>query len=73
MHLIQRAIAGPIDPKFRLESVDAVRGFALFGVLLVNMYNFGADAPEWTGFLDSTFYSSMHSLFETKSLRLFSL
>jgi len=64
---------GPTDPKVRLGSVDAVRGFALFGVLLVNMYNFGADAPEWTGFLDSAFYLSMHSLLETKSLRLFSL
>jgi uncharacterized protein len=64
---------GPTDPEARLGSVDAVRGFALFGVLLVNMYNFGADAPEWTGFLDTTFYTSMHSLFETKALRLFSL
>jgi uncharacterized protein len=64
---------GPIDPKARLRSVDAVRGFALFGVLLVNMYNFGADAPEWTGFFDRIFSTWMHSLFETKSLRLFSL
>ena len=46
---------GPTDPGARLRSVDAVRGFALFGVLLVNMYNFGADAPEWTGFLDRAF------------------
>ena len=29
-----------------------VRGFALFGVLLVNMYNFGAPAPVWTGAMD---------------------
>jgi uncharacterized protein len=64
---------GPTDPEARLGSVDAVRGFALFGVLLVNMYNFGADAPEWTSFLDTAFYTSMHSLFETKALRLFSL
>jgi uncharacterized protein len=64
---------GPTDPKARLRSVDAVRGFALFGVLLVNMYNFGADAPEWTGFLDRVFSTWMHSLFETKSWRLFSL
>ena len=63
----------PTEPKARLGAVDAVRGFALFGVLLVNMYNFGADAPEWTGFLDSAFYQTMHALFETKSLRLFSL
>ena len=25
-----------------------VRGFALFGVLLVNMYNFGASSPAWS-------------------------
>ncbi len=65
--------AGPTDPGARLQAVDAVRGAALFGVLLVNMYNFGADAPEWSGFLDRTFSTLMHSLFETKSWRLFSL
>ena len=64
---------GPTDPQARLRSVDAVRGFALFGVLLVNMYNFGADAPEWTGALDRAFSTLMHSVFETKSWRLFSL
>jgi len=64
---------GPTEPKARLQTVDAIRGFALFGVLLVNMYKFGADAPEWSGFLDSAVRTSMHSLFETKSWRLFSL
>ena len=64
---------GPTDPGARIRSVDAVRGFALFGVLLVNMYNFGADAPEWTGLLDRAFSTGMHALFETKSWRLFSL
>jgi uncharacterized protein len=64
---------GPTDPKTRLGSVDALRGFALFGVLLVNMYNFGADAPEWTGTLDRVFSTWMQVLFETKSWRLFSL
>jgi uncharacterized protein len=64
---------GPTDPQDRLRSVDAVRGFALFGVLLVNMYNFGADAPEWTGYIDRAFSTLMHSVFETKSWRLFSL
>ena len=63
----------PTDPQARLASVDAVRGFALFGVLLVNMYNFGAYAPEWTGAVDSAFSTLMHSVFETKSWRLFSL
>jgi uncharacterized protein len=64
---------GPTDPKTRLQSVDAIRGFALFGVLLVNMYNFGADAPEWTGLADRVFSTWMHFVFETKSWRLFSL
>ncbi len=63
----------PTDPQSRLLSVDAVRGFALIGVLLVNMYNFGAYAPEWTGAVDRAFSTLMHSAFETKSLRLFSL
>jgi uncharacterized protein len=66
-------LIGPTDPQLRLHSVDALRGFALFGVLLVNMYNFGAYMPEWTGFIDRLFDTLMHSVFETKSWRLFSL
>lgn len=64
---------GPTDPQARLWSVDAIRGFALFSVLLVSMYNFGAYAAEWTGPVDGAFSTLMHSVFETKSLRLFSL
>jgi uncharacterized protein len=64
---------GPTDPQLRLQAVDALRGFALFGVLLVNMYNFGAYAPEWTGLVDYIFSTLMHTVFETKSWRLFSL
>ena len=63
---------GPTDPQARLRSIDAVRGFALFGVLLVNMYNFGAYSPEWTGLIDRMSVTAMHSVFETKSWRLFS-
>jgi uncharacterized protein len=37
------------------------------------MYNFGADSPEWTGFFDRSFTTWMHSFFETKSWRLFSM
>jgi uncharacterized protein len=63
---------GPTDPRTRIRSVDAVRGFALFGVLLVNMYNFGAYSTEWTGMVDRIAFTAMHSVFETKSWRLFS-
>ena len=63
----------PLDPEKRIGSIDAVRGFALFGVLLVNMYNFGAWSPEWTAPIDRLFSTLMHVVFETKSLRLFSI
>ncbi len=63
----------PTEPERRIRSIDAIRGFALFGVMLVNMYNFGAWSPEWAGTLDRIFSTLMHSVFETKSLRLFSI
>ena len=63
---------GPTDPRARIKSVDMVRGFALFGVLLVNMYNFGAYSAEWTSLIDRISFTAMHSVFETKSWRLFS-
>jgi uncharacterized protein len=64
---------GPTRIQARILSIDAVRGFALFGVLLVNMFNFGAYSPEWTSAMDQVFSTTMHSLFESKSLRLFSM
>jgi uncharacterized protein len=63
---------GPTAPRARIESIDMVRGFALFGVLLVNMYNFGAYSTEWAGLMDRICFTAMHSVFETKSWRLFS-
>ena len=63
---------GPIDPGKRIEAIDMVRGFALFGVLLVNMYNFGAASPLWTGLENELFFSLKRAFFETKSWRLFS-
>jgi uncharacterized protein len=49
-----------------------IRGFALFAVLLVNMYNFGASSPVWTAPIDQLAFSAMRTLFETKGWRLFS-
>ena len=56
----------PVDPRQRIEVVDMVRGFALFGVLLVNMFNFGAysivrDEPG-----DELALLGMQLFFETK-------
>ncbi len=64
---------GPIRPEYRIEAVDMVRGFALFGVLLVNMYNFGAYSFVWTAPTDKLAFSVMRFFFETKSWRLFSI
>ncbi len=50
-----------------------VRGFALFGVMLVNMYNFGAYSIVWTAPTDKLAFSVMRFFFETKSWRLFSI
>ena len=49
-----------------------VRGFALFGVILVNMYNFGAYSIIWNEPGDEFAFSVMRFFFETKSWRLFS-
>ncbi len=64
--------SSPLDPRQRLEIMDMVRGFALFGVLLVNMMNFGAFAPIWTGPLDELVSWGQRFFFEMKSWSLFS-
>ena len=49
--------SSPIDPKRRIETIDMVRGFALFGVLLVNMFNFGSGGFFWTEPIDELAWS----------------
>lgn len=62
----------PVDPRRRIEAVDMVRGFALFGVILVHMFNFGAYSIVWNEPGDEFAFSVMRFFFETKSWRLFS-
>ena len=62
----------PVDPLQRIEAVDMVRGFALFGVLLVNMFNFGSGGLFWNETIDEFAWSVKRFFFETKSWRLFS-
>ena len=50
-----------------------VRGFALFGVLLVNMYGFGADSIAWDSPADQLAFGIMRVFFEGKSWTLFSI
>lgn len=62
----------PVDPRRRIEAIDMVRGFALFGVLLVNMFNFGSGGFFWNEPIDELAWSVKRFFFETKSWRLFS-
>ena len=57
----------------RIVAIDAVRGFALFGVLLVNMYSFGGDSIAWNSPADRLCFTLKHIFFESKSWTLFSL
>ncbi|MGH9803795.1 MAG: DUF418 domain-containing protein, partial [Candidatus Acidiferrales bacterium] len=42
----------PLPVAERIEVIDILRGFALFGVLLVNMRNFELPGQVWTGTVD---------------------
>ncbi len=68
-----RESVGPVAPDSRIMEIDIVRGFALFGVLLVNLYGFGADSIAWNSPADRLAYTAMHLFFESKSWTLFSL
>ena len=43
---------GPVLPRERIEVIDILRGFALFGVLLINMRNFDLPGQKWAGTAD---------------------
>lgn len=62
----------PVAPQERLETLDILRGFALFGVLLINMRNFDLPGHVWTGAIDHSALWVTVTLFAGKSWRLFS-
>jgi uncharacterized protein len=57
----------------RIAFLDVLRGVALFGILLVNVFSFGADYPAWSGIADQLAWQIKHVLFETKFWMLYSL
>ncbi len=70
---LNRATYRPVEPASRIVEVDIVRGFALFGVLMVNMYGFGADSMAWNSPTDQLAFATMRVFFESKSWTLFSM
>ena len=71
--MVSREVPGPVSPSSRIVEVDMVRGFALFGVLLVNMYGFGADSIAWDSPIDQLAFTIVHVFFDSKSWTLFSM
>lgn len=63
----------PVQPDQRVELIDILRGFALTGVLLVNMMNYGGHWARWTGFLDTAFHVVERFFFEQRFWHLFSI
>ncbi len=64
---------GPTQAGERIELLDVIRGYALWGVLLINMMNFGAlQVDLWTDPTNHFTYWAQRFFFEQKSWRLFS-
>ncbi|MCF6312009.1 MAG: DUF418 domain-containing protein [Verrucomicrobiales bacterium] len=66
-------LPGPLASTARIVEIDIVRGFALFGVLLVNLYNFGAESIAWDSQRDQVAFALMRVLLQSKSWILFAM
>lgn len=66
----------PISPENRITALDALRGFALLGILFVNIMSFSGVATldqEWTGFADRTVQGFIQFFVVSKFLSLFAM
>jgi uncharacterized membrane protein YeiB len=66
-------LTAEVDEPNRIAFLDVLRGVALFGILLVNVFSFGADYPAWSGMADQLVWQVKHVVFETKFWMLYSL
>ncbi len=63
---------GPVAEAERIKVIDVLRGFALFGVLLINMRNFDLPGQVWTGLADRVALWPILVLGDSKFWTLFS-
>jgi len=70
----------PTNPKDRIEQIDILRGFALFGVLLVNVFGYNSSFFDFSGFysqftdsLNQTIFSLVVNYGADKFIGLFSI
>ena len=67
---------GPTPSGNRIVALDVLRGFALLGILFVNIMNFGGVASlgqEWTGFADKAVQGFIQFFVRSKFLTLFAM
>ena len=67
---------GPTPSGNRIVALDVLRGFALLGILLINIIGFGGIASlghEWTGFADQAVQELLNFFGRGKFLSLFSI
>ncbi|MBT4987088.1 MAG: hypothetical protein HOM87_04705, partial [Proteobacteria bacterium] len=50
----------------RLLVLDVMRGIALFGILYVNLFSFGADSIAWSSSIDQASWHFKYIFFESK-------
>ena len=62
----------PVPAEQRIQVIDILRGFALFGVLLINMRNFDLPGHKWTGSVDQVALWLTIGLGDSKFWTLFS-
>ncbi|MDD4141658.1 MAG: DUF418 domain-containing protein [Bacteroidales bacterium] len=53
--------ASPTLPQNRIEQIDILRGFALFGILIVNSLGYNASFFNWNGFYTEHFTGTVES------------